>query len=67
MVRQVSEKQVHCSTEGTDINFGSFEETLIQAIARANQIPSESLKLAVPRRDSIASLYGVADQARPAW
>ena len=43
---QVGEEPVPHSTAGTDVNFGPFEEAIIQAIAWANQIPPEILKLA---------------------
>jgi capsid protein len=43
---QVGEKPTPHSTHGTDVNFGVFEEAMIQAVAWANEIPPEILRLA---------------------
>jgi capsid protein len=43
---QVGEEPVMKGGEGTDINFGPFEEAIIQAVAWANEIPPEILRLA---------------------
>jgi len=43
---QHGERLVPHSTAGTDINFGEFEEAIIQAVAWANEIPPEILRLA---------------------
>lgn len=43
---QQGEEPILKGGEGTDINFGVFEEAIIQAIAWANEIPPEILKLA---------------------
>lgn len=43
---QTGEKPVPYSTAGTDVNFGPFEESMIQAIAWACEIPPEILRLA---------------------
>jgi len=42
---QVGEEPVLKGGEGTDINFGTFEEAIIQGIAWANEIPPEILRL----------------------
>jgi lambda family phage portal protein len=39
------EEPVGFNSQGVDLNFGAFEESMIQAIAWANQIPPEILKL----------------------
>jgi len=43
---QEGEEPVVKGGEGTDVNFGPFEEAIIQAVAWANEIPPEILKLA---------------------
>ena len=43
---QQGETPVPGSTAGTDVNFGKFEESIIQAVAWANQVPPEILRLA---------------------
>lgn len=43
---QEGEEPVMKGGEGTDVNFGAFEEAVIQAIAWANEIPPEILRLA---------------------
>lgn len=43
---QVGEEPVPHSTAGTDVNFGPFEEAIVHAIAWANEIPPEILRLA---------------------
>lgn len=43
---QVGEEPVMKGGEGIDINFGAFEEAIIQAVAWANEIPPEILRLA---------------------
>ncbi|HEY3497685.1 MAG TPA: phage portal protein [Polyangiaceae bacterium] len=43
---QVGEEPVPFSNAGTDINFGEFEESIVQTIAWANNIPPEILRLA---------------------
>lgn len=40
------EKPVFNGGSGTDINFGTFEEAIVSAIAWANEVPPEILKLA---------------------
>jgi capsid protein len=42
---QTGEKIELLGGQGTDVNFGSFEEAIIQAIAWANEIPPEILRL----------------------
>lgn len=42
---QVGEEPVLKGGEGTDTNFGTFEEAIVQAIAWANEIPPEILRL----------------------
>lgn len=42
---QTGEEPVLKGGEGTDINFGPFEEAIIQAVAWANEIPPEILRL----------------------
>lgn len=42
---QEGEEPVTKGGEGTDVNFGTFEESIIQAVAWANEIPPEILKL----------------------
>lgn len=43
---QQGEKPQGFHSQGTDINFGAFEEAIIQAVAWANEIPPEILRLA---------------------
>lgn len=43
---QQGEKPQGFHSQGTDINFGQFEEAIIQAVAWANEIPPEILRLA---------------------
>lgn len=43
---QTGEKITLKGGEGTDVNFGTFEEAVIQAVAWANEIPPEILRLA---------------------
>ena len=43
---QTGEEPVLLGGQGTDTNFGEFEESIIQAIAWANEIPPEILRLA---------------------
>lgn len=43
---QVGEEPVLLGGQGTDINFGTFEEAMIQSVAWANEIPPEILRLA---------------------
>lgn len=43
---QTGEEPVLKGGEGTDVNFGVFEEAIIQAVAWANEIPPEILRLA---------------------
>lgn len=43
---QVGEEPVGFGTQGIDLAFGPFEEAMIQAIAWANEIPPEILRLA---------------------
>lgn len=43
---QQGEEPVLKGGEGTDVNFGTFEEAIIQAVAWANEIPPEILRLA---------------------
>lgn len=43
---QHGEKIVSQGGDGTDLNFGVFEEAVIQAVAWANEIPPEILRLA---------------------
>ena len=43
---QHGEEPVMKGGEGTDTNFGTFEEAIIQAVAWANEIPPEILRLA---------------------
>lgn len=43
---QEGEEPVMKGGEGTDVNFGTFEEAIIQAVAWANEIPPEILRLA---------------------
>ncbi len=42
---QVGEEPVGFSSQGTDVNFGVFEEAIIQGVAWANEIPPEILTL----------------------
>jgi len=42
---QVGEEPVGFSSQGTDVNFGVFEEAIVQAVAWANEIPPEILRL----------------------
>lgn len=43
---QTGEEPIMKGGEGTDVNFGTFEEAVIQAVAWANEIPPEILRLA---------------------
>lgn len=43
---QTGEEPVLKGGEGTDVNFGTFEEAIIQAVAWANEVPPEILRLA---------------------
>jgi len=43
---QVGEEPVGFHSQGIDLNFGEFEESIIQAVAWANEIPPEILRLA---------------------
>ena len=43
---QQGEEPVLLGGQGTDTNFGTFEESIIQAVAWANEIPPEILRLA---------------------
>jgi capsid protein len=43
---QHGEEPVLKGGEGTDVNFGTFEEAIIQAVAWANEVPPEILRLA---------------------
>jgi capsid protein len=43
---QHGEEPVVKGGEGTDVNFGTFEEAIIQAVAWANEVPPEILRLA---------------------
>lgn len=43
---QTGEEPVLKGGEGTDTNFGTFEEAIIQAVAWANEVPPEILRLA---------------------
>lgn len=43
---QTGEEPVLLGGQGTDVNFGVFEEAIIQAVAWANEIPPEILRLA---------------------
>jgi len=43
---QTGEEPVPFSTNGTDVNFGEFEESIIQAVAWANNYPPEIVRLA---------------------
>ena len=43
---QVGEEPVLLGGQGTDINFGPFEEAMLQTVAWANEIPPEILRLA---------------------
>ena len=43
---QVGEEPIGFHSQGTDVNFGVFEEAIIQSVAWANEIPPEILKLA---------------------
>jgi capsid protein len=42
---QTGEEPVLKGGEGTDVNFGTFEEAIIQSVAWANEIPPEILRL----------------------
>lgn len=43
---QTGEEPVLLGGQGTDVNFGTFEEAIIQSVAWANEIPPEILRLA---------------------
>lgn len=43
---QTGEEPVGFHSQGTDVNFGVFEESIIQAVAWANEVPPEILRLA---------------------
>lgn len=43
---QEGEEPILKGGEGTDVNFGTFEEAIIQAVAWANEVPPEILRLA---------------------
>tara|TARA_R110002153_G_C13332612_1_gene498622 strand:- start:38423 stop:40096 length:1674 start_codon:yes stop_codon:yes gene_type:complete len=43
---QTGEKIELLGGQGTDVNFGTFEESIIQAVAWANEVPPEILRLA---------------------
>jgi len=43
---QHGEKPQGFHSQGTDVNFGTFEEAIIQAVAWANEVPPEILRLA---------------------
>lgn len=43
---QEGEEPITKGGEGTDVNFGTFEEAIVQAVAWANEIPPEILRLA---------------------
>ena len=43
---QTGEEPVLLGGQGTDVNFGTFEESIIQAVAWCNEIPPEILRLA---------------------
>lgn len=43
---QTGEEPVGFHSQGTDINFSLFEESIIQAVAWANEVPPEILRLA---------------------
>lgn len=43
---QTGEEPILKGGEGTDVNFGIFEEAIIQSVAWANEIPPEILRLA---------------------
>lgn len=43
---QMGEEPVLLGGQGTDVNFGTFEQSIIQAVAWANEIPPEILTLA---------------------
>lgn len=42
---QTGEEPVHVGGQGTDVNFGTFEEAIIQAVAWTLEIPPEVLRL----------------------
>lgn len=43
---QTGEEPVGFHSQGTDVSFGTFEEAIIQAVAWANEVPPEILRLA---------------------
>lgn len=43
---QQGEEPVGFDSQGTDLNFGTFEEAIIQSVAWANEVPPEILRLA---------------------
>lgn len=54
---QVGEEPVGFNNNGTDVNFGEFEKSIIQAIAWSNEIPPEILML------SFSSNYSASQAA----
>lgn len=54
---QQGEEPVGFHSQGTDINFGTFEEVILQSIAWANEIPPEILRL------SFSSNYSASQAA----
>lgn len=43
---QTGEEPVGFNSQGTDVNFGTFEEAILQTVAWANEMPPEILRLA---------------------
>ena len=54
---QFGEEPVQMGSSGTDVNFGAFEEAIIQTVAWANEIPPEILRL------SFSSNYSASQAA----